>query len=94
MDKKDREILKILAKDARISYQELGNQLGISRVAALKRVRKLEREGIIRGYNTAIFREDEITLLIDIVTTPEAFAGGAPEDSQGCAGGKGTGRSQ
>ena len=73
MDKKDREILKILAKDARISYQELGNQLGISRVAALKRVRKLEREGIIRGYNTAIFREDEITLLIDIVTTPEAF---------------------
>ena len=73
MDRTDKRILEIMQGNARISYQELGDKLGISRVAAMKRVRKLEQEGIIRGYNTYICREDELTMLIDIVTKPETF---------------------
>lgn len=70
MDKKDEKILDLLKGNARMSYQEIGEALGMSRVAAKKRVDKLEKDGIIRGYNTCIYRDDEITMFIDIVTEP------------------------
>ena len=73
LDEKDEKILELLKGNARMSYQELGDALGLSRVAAKKRVQKLERAGIIRGYNTCIYREQDITLLIDIVTVPGKF---------------------
>ena len=66
MDEKDEQILDLMKGNARISYQELGDALGISRVAAMKRVRRLEEAGIIRGYNTCIYREDEITMFMDL----------------------------
>lgn len=73
MDEKDKQILNMIKGDARKSYQEIGDALGISRVAAKKRIAKLEESGIIRQYNTYIKRDDEITMLIDIITTPEGF---------------------
>ena len=73
MDGKDKQILDMIKGNARMSYQEIGDALGISRVAAKKRVDKLEKAGIIRGYNTYIKRDDEIIMLIDIITTPEGF---------------------
>ena len=73
MDEKDKQILNMIKGDARKSYQEIGDALGISRVAAKKRIAKLEEAGIIRQYNTYIKRDDEITMLIDIVTTPDGF---------------------
>lgn len=73
MDKVDEKILKIIKGNARISYQELGDMLGMSRVGAKKRVKKLEEAGIIRGYNTCIYRKDESTRFIDIITKPGCF---------------------
>ena len=73
MEEKDKEILDLMKGNARISYQELGDAIGMSRVAAKKRVMKLENEGIIRGYNTCIYREGEVTLFIDIVTAPGKY---------------------
>ena len=73
MDEKYKQILNMIKGDARKSYQEIGDALGISRVAAKKRIAKLEEVGIIRQYNTYIKRDDEITMLIDIITTPEGF---------------------
>lgn len=73
MDKTDELILDLLKGNARMSFEELGNRIGMSRVAARKRVMKLEKEGIIRGYNTCIYRDDDIILYIDIVTVPEDF---------------------
>ena len=73
MDKTDIRITDLLKRNARMSYQELGNQIGMSRVAAKKRVKKLEEKGVIRGYNTCIFRDDEVTMFIDIVTVPEKY---------------------
>ncbi len=73
MDEKDKQILNLIKGNARMSYQEIGDALGISRVAAKKRVTKLENEGIICQYNTYIRRDDEITMLIDIITTPDGF---------------------
>ena len=73
MDRTDKKILDLLKGNARMSYQELGDAIGMSRVAAKKRVEKLKSEGIIRGFNTCIYREDEITMFIDIVTVPERY---------------------
>jgi DNA-binding Lrp family transcriptional regulator len=73
MDGTDKKLLDLIKGNARMSYQEIGDALGMSRVAAKKRVDKLEKAGIIRGYNTYIKRDDEITMLIDIMTTPEGF---------------------
>ena len=73
MDSTDLKILDLLERNARISFQELGDAVGMSRVAARKRVQKLEREGVIRGYTACVCREDEITMLIDVVTVPGRF---------------------
>ena len=73
MDRTDSTILELLKGNARMSFKELGDHIGMSRVAAKKRVQKLEKEGVIRGYNTYICRDDEITMFIDIVTVPGQF---------------------
>ena len=73
MDSTDMKLLGLLKGNARMSYQELGERIGMSRVAAKKRVQKLERDGIIKGYNTCIYLDDEITMFIDIVTLPDKF---------------------
>ena len=73
MDHIDEQILELMKGNARISYQELGDALGMSRVAAKKRVKKLEDAGIIRGYNTTIYRDDEVTVMIDITTIDGSF---------------------
>ena len=70
MDRTDEKILELMQGNARISFQELGDAIGMSRVAAKKRVQKLESSGIIRGYNTCIYREDEYTMFIDLETAP------------------------
>ena len=73
MDKTDEFILDLLKGNARLTFQELGDAIGMSRVAAKKRVKKLEDDGIIRGYNTCIYRDEDIILMIDMVTVPERF---------------------
>ena len=73
MDKTDEKLLDIMKGDARISFQELGDELGISRVAAMKRVRKLEEEGVIRQYNTCIYCEDEFTMFVDLEIKPDRY---------------------
>ncbi|MCR5735495.1 MAG: winged helix-turn-helix transcriptional regulator [Lachnospiraceae bacterium] len=73
MDETDYRILDLMKGNARMSYKELADAIGMSRVAAMKRVKKLEKAGIIRGYNTYIKRPDEITVFIDIVIKPDRF---------------------
>ncbi len=73
MDNPDERIPDIMKGNARISFRELGDELGISRVAAMKRVRKLEEEGVIRQYNTCIYREDEFTMFVDLEIKPEKY---------------------
>jgi len=54
LDKKDKEILRILDDKGRISYTELGNELDISDVAAKKRVSKLNEEGAIDHFTVEL----------------------------------------
>jgi Lrp/AsnC family transcriptional regulator, leucine-responsive regulatory protein len=48
------KLLYELQKDARASFAELGRRVGLSSSAAAERVRRLEDQGIIRGYHVEL----------------------------------------
>lgn len=54
IDPINRRILAELASDGRLSMRELGDRVGLSAPATTERVRRLERDGVIRGYRTVI----------------------------------------
>jgi DNA-binding Lrp family transcriptional regulator len=50
LDKIDRKLLQVLARDGRVAWSELAEQIGLSLTPTLRRVRQLEEAGYIRGY--------------------------------------------
>jgi DNA-binding Lrp family transcriptional regulator len=50
----DLRILKELRADARITNNELAERIGLSPSPCLRRVRRLEETGVIRGYTTLV----------------------------------------
>ena len=54
LDKIDRNILRILQNDGRISFTELGEKVGLSTTPCTERVRRLERDGVITGYHARV----------------------------------------
>lgn len=66
-------ILEALQEDARLSYTELGQRVGLSAPAVAERVRRLEDAGIITGYHAEINRSKlgfPITAIIRMSTFP------------------------
>ena len=57
LDTIDHKILEYLQENARITNAELAEKVGLSPTPCLRRLRKLEADGIIRGYHTEINRE-------------------------------------
>jgi Lrp/AsnC family leucine-responsive transcriptional regulator len=53
-DETDRKILLVLQADARISNQDLAERVGISSSPCLRRVRRLEQDGVIQRYVTLL----------------------------------------
>jgi len=54
LDEKDREILRLLSSNSRLSYSELARKIGLSDVAIIKRIRKLEQSGVIKKYTILV----------------------------------------
>lgn len=54
IDKKDHQILQVLANEGRLSNTDLATRIGLSASACLRRVQDLERSGVIRGYRAVI----------------------------------------
>lgn len=54
IDSFDRQILKLLQQDGRISNQDLADRIGLSPSPCLRRVRALEEAGVINGYRALI----------------------------------------
>jgi len=50
----DRNILRELQKEGRITYAELARRVGLSTSPCLERVKRMEREGIIKGYTALL----------------------------------------
>ena len=54
LDTLDQKIIKLLMKNARMSYSEIGEKVVISRVAVKMRIQALEKKGVIEEYTTII----------------------------------------
>ncbi len=50
MDAIDRELIRLLQKDGRMTHAALSKEVGLSRPSVIERLRKLEKAGIIAGY--------------------------------------------
>lgn len=57
LDQIDHKILRYLQENARITNAELADKVGLSPTPCLRRLRRLEADGVIRGYHTEIDRE-------------------------------------
>lgn len=53
-DETDQRLLSLLRSNARTPVVELARQLGVSRATVQNRVRRLERDGVIRGYTVKV----------------------------------------
>ena len=54
MEKTDRQILRLLAEDGRMSFTDLGKATGLSTSAVHQRVKRLEERGLILGYGATV----------------------------------------
>jgi Lrp/AsnC family transcriptional regulator, leucine-responsive regulatory protein len=50
----DRKILRELQSNGRLSYAELSRKVGLTSTPCLERVKRLEKEGFIRGYSAVL----------------------------------------
>lgn len=57
MDKTDRNIIRALQKNARMTNQELADTVNLSPSPCLRRVRALENSGIIKSYTLEVDNE-------------------------------------
>jgi Lrp/AsnC family leucine-responsive transcriptional regulator len=57
LDEYSRNLLDALQEDSRLSYADLGRRVGLSPSATAERMRRMEEDGIIRGYTIDIDRE-------------------------------------
>lgn len=57
LDRLDRNILSALARSGRQSMSELAVKVGLSKTPVQARVKRLEKDGFIKGYAAIIDRE-------------------------------------
>lgn len=57
LNKMDLRILKELQRDGRISYTELARKVGLTATPCIDRVKRLEKEGVIKGYTADLSPE-------------------------------------
>ena len=72
MDKIDRAIIDILRSDARISNVALAEKVNLTPGPCLRRVQKLEADGVLLGYRAAVnpdFDDRAFEILLDIELT-------------------------
>ena len=76
LDELDQKIVRLLIQNARMSYSEIGQQTGISRVAVKMRVQALEQKGVIEEYTTIINPQKisgGVSCYFEIETRPDAL---------------------
>lgn len=77
LDESDQKIVRLLIENARISYSDLGEKIGLSRVAVKARIQALEQRGIIEEYTTVINPQKisgAVSCYFEIETTPGSLS--------------------
>jgi len=79
LDPTDRQILRILQSDGRISNTDLADRIGLSATATADRLKRLQREGVIEGYGARLDPQllgFGLLVFVEVQldkTTPDAF---------------------
>jgi len=69
LDETDFKILDALLDDARLSSRQIADRVGVSVGTVLSRIKRMENEGIIRGYSAIVDHERlgyELTVVTEI----------------------------
>ena len=69
LDETDFKILDVLLSDGRLSSRQIADRIGVSVGTVLSRIRRMENEGIIKGYSAVIDHEKlgyELTVVTEI----------------------------
>jgi DNA-binding Lrp family transcriptional regulator len=72
LDETDVKVLKTLTEDARLSSRQVAKQCDISIGTVLSRIKKMEEEGIIKGYTVLLDQEKlgyELTVVTEITVS-------------------------
>jgi DNA-binding Lrp family transcriptional regulator len=72
LDETDVKILKVLTVDARLSSRQIAKKCDISIGTALSRIKRMESEGIIKGYTVLLDQEKlgyELTVVTEITVS-------------------------
>ena len=76
LDVLDNQIISLLKENARLSFSDIGKEVGLSRVAVKNRMEALERKGIIQGYRTVINATrvpEAVKFIIDVEASSEQY---------------------
>ncbi|MCR5303110.1 MAG: Lrp/AsnC family transcriptional regulator [Lachnospiraceae bacterium] len=76
VDSVDEKILDLIRENARLTYSEIGEKVGLSRVTVKNRMDAMERSGVIAGYRTEIDmakNSEYRQFFLDIEAVPEEF---------------------
>ncbi|HET8617056.1 MAG TPA: Lrp/AsnC family transcriptional regulator [Actinomycetales bacterium] len=82
MEDTDREIVRLLTRDGRMSYTDLARATGLSTSAVHQRVRRLEQRGVITGYHAEVSPEAvalPLTAFISVTPLDPSAPDDAPE---------------
>ncbi len=79
MEDLDRQIVRLLSTDGRMSYTDLGKATGLSTSAVHQRVRRLEQRGVLRGY-AAIVDPVAVGLPLTAFVSVKPIDPSAPDD--------------
>ena len=77
LDESDQKIVRLLIENARVSYSDLGEKIGLSRVAVKARIQALEQRGIIEEYTTVINPQKisgAVSCYFELETTPGSLS--------------------
>jgi len=79
IDERDRRILRSLQLDARATFADIGESVGLAPSSVHERVRKLEQAGVIRGYRAEIDPE-AIGLYVTALVSVTPVSASQPDD--------------
>ncbi|MBI4257941.1 MAG: Lrp/AsnC family transcriptional regulator [Thaumarchaeota archaeon] len=72
VDELDRKILSVLLADSRLSYREVARRLRVATGTVVKRVKRMEEEGVIRNYSVTVDHEKlgyDLTVVTEITVS-------------------------
>ena len=72
LNETDMKILQVLLEDARFSSRQIAKKVGVSVGTVLSRIRKMEEDGLIKGYSVIMNHERlgyELTVVMEVTVS-------------------------